>query len=161
MTTHEQVYFSTIDGGETLVDRGMFDILTYLRELGCETQFSCEDEGREIGTAYVVFAKTKDAKRLERMMRKAQNSMHYSLPSRITAGWFVRESSREFSLSWFKNRKDGQTMARIMWCSHIIRGCHWIERQYTNKYGYRTTWRWPIEESNFMFSLLQEMETKR
>jgi hypothetical protein len=161
---HPQVLFTTLRGVETTVDEGLFIVLTMLKKLGVETQYSCQ--GDEYA-AYVC-AKAFGFDRLVRDIRRLSRSRRLSRASRKLVSNF-ESAHRKFEFNhWSGRGTSRQKERRIFYTSRTLgknmRGKKQrfsFERSISKRYGHRITVRWPVGQTPAVERLLSEVLAAR
>lgn len=148
MTTHEQVPFRTLNGKNCLVDAGMLDILNLLKRFGVVTQFSGEDN---MGTGYVL-ATGQSTRRFEKKVQRLYSQDKLSIATAQIVENFLK-STRVFEFFHFIGDRSFSYCTR----TKNLETEYVVERTYSLLYGYRTTYRWPQQDSDQLLSALKEI----
>lgn len=159
---HPQVAFETFRGIMTTVDEGLFDLLTMLKKLGVETQYSCQ--GNEFA-AYVC-AEAKGFDKLIRHIRRAAKAGTLSEVSKHLFADF-ENGYRKIEISHFWNNRSGRE-GHFYYATRTL-GRHLqgkkqrfsFERTISKRYGHRITVRWPVDLTPHVETLLEEVAWDR
>lgn len=144
--THVQVPFVTRGGKQTTCDEGMFDILELLKQMGVNTQYSCQ--GDEFGGYICAF--TPGVRRVINAAMRLHNDKWLSDQSmRLMDDWCL-DGERHFRIA--SNR-----VARLRYDGDPKQYFSY-ERDPNSLYGDRTTIRWPKDRGDEFHQLLLEIQ---
>lgn len=155
MARHTQVDFITANGEETEVDAGIFEILLSLKAMGVNTQYSCQ--GDEFG-AYVL-ADRKSFRRVLKAMKKFQRRGDYS-PQSGDVVWNFFNIYRHVQITWFhwKGKYDESRVIFRRGKKNSFASKYSYEQLWDNWHGFRTTLRWPVEDSEKVLWMFLETQ---
>jgi hypothetical protein len=149
---HVQVPFSLATGKFCLVDEGLYDILTKLKELGVVTRYSCEDN-RDHGYVQTTGRSSRKLEKITKRLysRGELSDETFELVESFILGdrelevfTYLGKINRYVKLRYVTKRKTGYV----------------IERDWSPRYGYRNTYRWPVEHSALLLRALTEILEK-
>lgn len=146
--THNQVPFVTKKGVVTTVDEGLLYVLTLLKDLGVETQFSCQ--GDFFGAYVNADTPTFRPVILEALKRHREGSLSDS--SMIFMYDFLYTGLRELTL-------DRRLKSEVRFADEegYNPQCFSYERELKGLRGPRTTIRWPKDRTVELQNLLVEI----
>lgn len=154
MAHHTQVPFKTSTGKRVEVDEGIYSVLMQLRRLGVRTQYSCQGgvpkEGQEAYVLADYMSFRKAIKKIKRNVRRGS----YSPDSHRVAKLLLFSSNKEFVIVWFEDNFRAEKKAS--YATKFRRRNYSYEVQLDNKYGMRTTLRWPSKETPAILNMLRE-----
>lgn len=160
MPMHIQVPFETI-GGETVgVDSGLLRILELLRDLGVETQFSCQ---RNESRAYIL-ASMVSVRPFEKLVKKGFKNDVFSNETKFIIDLFLSAKPR-FELRRMKMKTLGNGAQASEQKIRIFIGKDngfgiVNERSFCNLMGRRVTYRWPTSITPAVEEALEEIYEK-
>jgi hypothetical protein len=148
MNEHEQVPFRTVQGKWVGVDEGLEEILTVLRDNGIRTTYSCEGN---YGQAYILFP-MRDGFKFRRLIRGT------SIGRKFDGG------RRSIELSFFRDKGTNwvwKTIVRFKTRSGVrTRISFKTEHTISNHYGFRTTYRWPSQDTYELQAILKNLSRR-
>lgn len=140
MIEHPQVPFLTLDKRLVTVDEGLLDILEALRDLGIRTEYSCESD---FGQAYVVMTGL-SYRRFNKMLGRSKLNSKFRGGRRVWEfALFAQQGTNKF-FDISMRRKGPYYGFKVT-------------HEWTNQWGFRTTYRWPTNYTHELRQLLKEM----
>jgi len=149
---HKQTWFKDYFGRNVRVDEGVLHLLIVLKIHGVCSQFSCQ--GNTVRNAYFL----------------ANTNTLWGLLWRIVKSWAFQKYSPE-SKRFLRNLIHGYKEVRFNWIRKNSDpsvafdnggdAYYCIEPTYSKAFGFRTTFRWPPEETNTFFQMLMETKLPR
>lgn len=164
MTHHTQIRFELANGKKVKVDQRLYAVLTYLRDLGVKTQYSCEGDPSydEVGLSAYILADRKSFRPIIKEIKKFRKRKNVpAYLRRFSQDFLDGYISREYEV-WIRheNAKSKVFGKKIYRGEETLNG---FQIQYITSYPYgiRTVIRFPHEQIALMEQLLIHLINER
>jgi hypothetical protein len=143
---HKQVPFQLMNGKMVTVDAGVLELMTLLRDAGIKTLYSCEDN---LGLAYVCMP-MRDGLRFRRLIRwTGLDKKFLSGHREVRFSGFLSQGTRQlFEFACYIKKRGGRKSYRTEHCIN-------------NYWGFRTTYRWPASDNEYVLEMLERAVRSR